>query len=140
MDETQKVIKRYAEKYPRWSEVKVMQRRARVAGGALAVVQAKDEKRVAVEEICFIDGKGDVHIYDTSLELVSYLESGSALRTWIFTGQGVSAIAFLMTLAAVVAFTAIPGADHNAEGFKVLTQVLLIAAGFFFGNQLHRRA
>jgi hypothetical protein len=129
------VLSAYRQRYPDWTDVELTAITHNVSGGMLAVVQATDEDKDDVEEICFVSTTGKVRIFDATAELVTYLENIGSFRHWIFTGQGVSAIAFFILLAAVIICAFRPLSDQNATAFDVLKQVLLLAAGFFFANQ-----
>jgi hypothetical protein len=136
--EIQAVLAEYRRRqYPDWTNTAVTAVTPYAGGGSLAVVTADDEEDDEVEEVCFIDGRGRVRIFQTSTELITYLETATSYRSWIFTGQGISAIAFLITLIAVIGLAIAP--HPNGVASDTLKQVLVLAAGFFFGNQAHRR-
>ncbi|MDB5584481.1 MAG: hypothetical protein JWR80_9657 [Bradyrhizobium sp.] len=107
-------------------------------GGKLICVAGEHDDGSKGDEICFISVRGDVKIFDSTPQLLDYLENIGSVRAWLMSGQAVAAGAFLVTLLAVILLAFFPA--KNAELSTVLGHVLTLAAGFFFGNQVaHRR-
>ncbi len=130
------VLAAYEKRYPSWTDVVVTTMTHNVAGGSLIVVEALDEEKNLNEEACYAVGR-EVKIFKTTAELTNHIQGRGSFREWVFTGQGVAAIAFLICLLAVIALTVTPGA--NKEALDILEKILILAAGFFFGNNVAGR-
>jgi len=99
-------------------------------GGFLAVINPGNPEH---EEICIIDKNGRVRLFDGTGDLMFNLATLNADRLSPFAPTVVAAVAFLITLIAVIAFTWT--GEGNREGLQALTGILGLAAGFYFGNQ-----
>ncbi len=132
-DITNAVQQEYARKMAKWTNVTVVSIEPSTSSGYLAVVEALDDDGEDVEEICYVDPRGKVRIFDTSGELVRYLSSARSWETRLFSPSTVGAAAFLLTLIAVIALTFLK--VQNDPGLDALKGLLALAAGFYFGNQ-----
>lgn len=133
---SERVTKEYQKHQPSWKNVQIRRVTPTVAHGTLVTVSAR-EGRDEVDDVCFVDSDGSVRIFDTYVEMAEHLGKVMDRRRWIASPEGISAIAFLVTLVAVIAFTTV-GAQSE-DGLKALIGILGLAAGFFFGNQAARK-
>ena len=86
-----------------------------------------------LEEVCYVDRQGRVRVFETTPDLVRFLAGAHSWERRFFAPFVVGAIAFLATLAAVIAVTFFN--VGNERGVEALTGLLILAAGFYFGNQ-----
>ena len=98
----------------------------------LVNVEFKDEDGDECEEICQISN-GAVRIFDGNLDFIYNLDRPSRFLEWVMSAHGISAIAFFVTLAALIIYGA-TGISNGAAAFDVIKQVCLLAAGFFLGQ------
>ena len=136
-----KVLERYgALKGSRNPEIKRVEVESIATYGLSAYLVAVDgvnEDDSVIDEICYVDRFGRVKIFDTTPQLLDYIESSGSFRSWIFSGSGVSAIAFAVALMAVIGLATRP--ERNKDLETVLGHILTLAAGFFFGNQANSK-
>jgi hypothetical protein len=130
------VMRAYQAKYPRWRKLQVPSVQQSTHGVFYCLVEATDEDRVDVEEVCIVDQKGTVRIFDGTGDLVYNLANMRGALLSYFSPSVIGGTAFLVTLIAVIAFTRVP--TVNKDGFEALTHVLSLAVGFYFGNQARR--
>ncbi|MDQ0466793.1 hypothetical protein QO010_004589 [Caulobacter ginsengisoli] len=125
------VIAAYKKRY-NWKSVIVSAMTHNVAGGSLVVVDYIDEEDKEGDEACYATDPSNIRIFKTTAELTNYIQSRGSFREWIFTGQGVAATAFLICLISVIVLTMVQ--TKNQAALDALEKILILAAGFFFGN------
>jgi len=126
------VVEAYARRYPKWREVTVTSICPAPSGGYLVVVTVVDPNDVQQEEACFVSGNR-VRIFDGTAELTHFVTSSESWKTKIFSSGVIGGLAFLLTLAAVIASVFMQIGNH--KGLDALYGLLALAAGFHFGNQ-----
>jgi hypothetical protein len=117
-----------ADKYPGWTKVRISTLVEAADGSYLACVDAVDEEKEEIEEVCIVNATGGVRLFDGTGDLIHAL----AARRPFFSPAIVSGLAFLITLVAVIGFTW--AGVQNPEGMDALKGILALAAGFYFGN------
>jgi hypothetical protein len=129
------ILKAYAEKYPEWENVRVPSIIRSEDGIFFALVEAKagPGKYDQLEEMCWVTKGGRVRIFDGTGDLVHNIADLRSSSPKFFAPHVIAGVAFLLSLAAVIAFTW--AGNANQEGLNALTGILGLAAGFYFGNQ-----
>lgn len=131
------VTDRYKKKYPLWTDLKVEEVVDPAFGGAIVVVQAKDENKIPADEICFVHPGNKVRVFETTTELAHFLEARAAtppLLERIFSQPVMSGIIFLLLLVALCVLAVWKKDLVNDHIATILGSVVGTAAGFFFGT------
>ena len=102
-------------------------------GGKWVSVQTLYPGGKQLDEVCHVDRNGRVRVFETTPDLVRFLAGTHSWERRFFAAPVVGAIAFLATLAAVIAVTLLN--IGNERGVEALAGLLILAAGFYFGNQ-----
>jgi hypothetical protein len=89
-----------------------------------------------MEEVCYVDSRGSVRVFETTPDLVRFLAGSHSWERRFLSTSVVGAAAFLLTLAAVIMLTFLQIENH--PGVDGLMGLLALAAGFYFGNQAQR--
>lgn len=85
-----------------------------------------------MEEVCYIDPRGNVRVFETTPDLVRFLAGHHSWERRFFSPAVVGATAFLLTLLAVIGVTFLR-IDYQ-PGVEALKGILVLAAGFYFGK------
>jgi len=128
------VTRKYAKRYPGWTNVHVTEIVLDTFGGHLGVVRSRDENQHDNEEVCFVYPEGTVRIFYTTEELARFLEqkAKTSVIERLFTRPVLTGaiFAFLLMAVFVIGFKA----DFRPEALSILGSVVGVAAGFFFGT------
>src|SRR5271165_6324953 len=127
------VVQEYKRIYPKWTSVKVTQTVPDTFGGTLVVINANDEDKDEIEEMCFVFDNGKVQIFQSTEQLSIFLDSRTRIPWYqkVFATSTLSGIVFLLSI--IMVFVA--GFFHNYyddKAFAVLGAVVGAAAGFYF--------
>lgn len=117
----------------KYTDVVIIDQRRFSNGDTLVALEGKDAEGDEMAEICLVS-RDDVRIFDGDVDLINGIERPSRLLEWLISGHGISALAFLTTLVALIGFGLARLDDKPA--FDVIKQICLLAAGFFLGNQM----
>lgn len=137
----------FARKRPDWSNVRVTEIAPAPRAGHLAVVvgmmpddeedkEIDGDENFEAEEIVYISSNLKVRIFDGSADLINNIGSTGNWHLQVLSASGISGMAFLITLIAVVAAAFLKLPDSKA--LDTLFAMLALAAGFYFGNQAKR--
>jgi|SRR5947209_8149014 len=133
------VVQEYKKIYPKWTSVKVTQTVPDTFGGILAVINAIDEDKDEVEEMCFVFENGKVQIFQSTEQLSIFLDSRTRFPWYqrIFASSTLAGIVFLLSI--ILIFISGFFSSFSREVSAVLGAVVGAAAGFYFGaSKSHR--
>ena len=133
------VRKAYKKKYPTFAEL-LINPIDNTFGGQLVAVEYTEEpenekeERPFSSEVCFVDHRDQVRIFDTTLELVYFLsdKANEKFIDKIFRKDIFSSLIFLVLLLAVLISGVVGG--FAPSSLDIIKNLTVLAAGYFFGT------
>lgn len=159
MNETQIkeiIIDAYKNKYKKWDGISVSSLTKFKNGLNCVVNVQQDDYGNPFEEMCFVKKSKDVTVDDVLIfsntnELVHHIEKHSSIKNWLFSGEAIAAIAFILLLLTfissylgIILFEYTTSSNilkdrnisiSNKDIFEVLKSIFSLAAGYFLAKK-----
>jgi hypothetical protein len=128
------IIEAYKRRYPAWTNHRVLEV-VESFGGWIGVVSSVTENGSPNEEMCYVYADKTVRIFDTTPELVRFLEMKAQppLLERLVAKPVVSGAVFVLVLVGLF-LLAVFKVPVEPSLMASLTSVVGVAAGFFFGS------